>query len=89
VMERLQEEQKELEEKYGSIITPGILEGTYTEATAVEVLPPFPPPSSPFPACRGHSMQDSLCWGCFSSLRGWLLTRTSVLVDAGDEVSKC
>mmetsp|Transcript_26165 Transcript_26165/g.73310 ORF Transcript_26165/g.73310 Transcript_26165/m.73310 type:complete len:251 (+) Transcript_26165:1331-2083(+) len=38
VMERLQEEQKELEEKYGSIITPGILEGTYTEATAVEVM---------------------------------------------------
>lgn len=38
VMEAIRVEQMELLEKYGDRLTPEILEGTYTEATAVEVL---------------------------------------------------
>ena len=37
-MEAIRVEQMELLEKYGDRLTPEILEGTYTEATAVEVL---------------------------------------------------
>jgi len=38
VMERVREEQKALVEQHGEALTPAILDGTYTEATAVEVL---------------------------------------------------
>jgi cytochrome P450 len=37
VLEKLREEQLELVERYGTTLTPEILEGTYTEAVTVEV----------------------------------------------------
>ena len=37
VLEKIREEQQELVERHGSVLTPEILEGTYTEAVTVEV----------------------------------------------------
>jgi cytochrome P450 len=42
VMGRVREEQAALVAQHGEHLTPAILDGTYTEATAVEVRPPNP-----------------------------------------------